>query len=199
MNKPTLIRWVFKPLIFLLCLIPFGLLALDVLNQDLGANPLETVLHHTGEWALRFLLITLATTPLRNWTGIAELIRFRRMLGLYAFFYASLHFLIWLFLDLELRWDLIGEAIVERPFITVGFAAWLLLVPLAVTSLRWFMRRMGPRWKMLHRLVYVIGVLGVLHFVWLVKADLAEPLIYAAFLALMLGARVKLARLRGLA
>ncbi len=146
--------------------------------------------HRLGLWALRLLMITLAITPLRQLTGQPVLVRFRRMLGLYAFFYASLHFAAYLVLDLRGYWTQIFEEIVKRPYITVGFTAWLLLVPLAVTSTTGWIRRLGRNWARLHRLVYVIGVLAVLHFWWLVKSDIREPALYAAILAVLLGWRV---------
>lgn len=185
MNVRTL-----KPVVFLLALTPFALLVWDGFHDALSANPVEEVTHRTGGWALRFLLITLAVTPLRILSGWREVIRYRRMLGLFAFFYATLHVLTYVFLDLGLYWAQIAEDVVKRPYITVGFTAFVLLVPLAVTSTRGMMRRLGRNWQRLHRTVYVIGVLGVLHFLWLVKADLREPLIYAAILALLLGLRV---------
>jgi sulfoxide reductase heme-binding subunit YedZ len=183
------LRWVVKPLVFLACLIPFLLLLRGVLDGDLGANPLERVTDVTGQWGLRFLLLTLAITPLRRLTGWTWLLRFRRMLGLFVFFYITLHFLTWVWLDQELSWGNILADIVKRPYVTVGFSAWLLLLPLAATSTRGMMRRLGRKWQRLHRAVYAIGVLAILHYIWLVKADLLEPLIYAAVLILLLVVR----------
>lgn len=180
------LRFGLKPLVFLSCLIPFGLLLQGVLEADLGANPLERVTDVTGQWGLRFLLLTMAVTPLRRLTGWRCLLRFRRMLGLFAFFYLTLHFLTWVWLDQELSWGNVLADIVKRPYVTVGFTAWLLLLPLAATSTRGMMRRLGRNWQRLHRAVYAIGVLGVLHYIWLVKADLLEPLIYAGLLVLLL-------------
>ena len=180
------LRWVAKPLVFLACLVPFLLLLQGALDGDLGANPLERVTDVTGQWGLRFLLLTLAITPLRRLTGWTWLLRFRRMLGLFVFFYITLHFLTWVWLDQELSWGNILADIVKRPYVTVGFSAWLLLLPLAATSTRGMMRRLGSNWQRLHRAVYVIGVLAILHYIWLVKADLLEPLIYAAVLILLL-------------
>ena len=179
-------RWVVKPLVFVACLIPFGLLVRGAIDGDLGANPLERVTDVTGQWGLRLLLLTLAMTPLRRLTGWRGWLAFRRMLGLFAFFYVTLHFLTWVWLDQELQWANIVADIAKRPFVTVGFLAWLLLLPLALTSTRGMMSRLGRNWQRLHRSIYVVAVLGVLHFVWLVKADLSEPLIYAALLALLL-------------
>jgi len=159
-------------------------------SDMLGADPVAEVEHRTGLWALRLLLLTLAITPLRQITGQTVLLRFRRMLGLYAFFYASLHLAAYLVLDLGGYWAQIFEEIAKRPYITVGFTAWLLLVPLAVTSTLGWMRRLGRRWGQLHRLVYAVAVLAILHFWWLVKSDVREPAIYAAIVAVLLGWRV---------
>jgi len=190
LQSGALTRYLFKPLLFLACLVPVGLLALGVWQQDLGANPVETVEHTTGDWTLRLLLLTLAITPLRRFTGQTALLRFRRMLGLYAFFYGVLHFLTWLWLDQGLRWEEILADVVKRPYITVGFTALLLMLPLAATSTRGMMRRLGRRWKTLHRLVYLVAGLGVLHYLWLVKADWLEPALYGVVLALLLLARL---------
>lgn len=179
-------RFVAKPLVFVAALVPFALLAKGAMDGDLGANPLERVTDVTGEWGLRFLLLSLAMTPLRRLAGWSGWLTFRRMLGLFAFFYVTLHFLTWLWLDQELRWANILADIAKRPFVTVGFAAWLLLVPLALTSTRAMMRRLGRNWQRLHRAVYAVGVLGVLHYIWLVKADLFEPMVYASILAFLL-------------
>jgi sulfoxide reductase heme-binding subunit YedZ len=173
-----------------LALLPFVWLAYDVWADRLGADPIAEITHRSGDWALRFVLIALAVTPLRRISGWPTLARFRRMLGLYAFFYASLHFATYLVLDLGGYWPQVLEDLVKRPYITVGFLAWLLLVPLALTSTQGMMRRLGRRWSALHRSVYAIGVLAVLHFLWLVKADRTEPLIYAAILAALLVARI---------
>ena len=156
----------------------------------LGADPVAAIEHELGLWALRLLLATLAVTPLRQLSGQPQLLHVRRMLGLWAFAYASLHFAAWLVLDLRGWWNQVLADIVERPYITVGFAAWLLLVPLAVTSTRGWMRRLGRSWGRLHRLVYAIAALAVLHFWWVVKSDFREPLLYAAILALLLGWRI---------
>lgn len=158
-------------------------------SDALGADPVAEVEHRLGLWALRLLMATLAMTPLRQLTGQPVLLRFRRMLGLYAFAYATLHLSAYLVLDLRGYWAQVFEEIAKRPYITVGFAAWLLLVPLAVTSTRGWIRRLGRNWARLHKLVYVIGVLAVLHFWWLVKSDVREPLLYAAILATLLGWR----------
>ncbi|MBO9874311.1 MULTISPECIES: protein-methionine-sulfoxide reductase heme-binding subunit MsrQ [Xanthomonas] len=158
-------------------------------SDALGADPVAEVEHRTGLWALRLLLLTLAITPLRQLTGQSVLLRFRRMFGLYAFFYATVHLAAYLGLDLRGYWTQIFEEIVKRPYITVGFLAWLLLVPLAVTSTQGWMRRLKRNWGKLHKAIYAIGVLAVLHFWWLVKSDIREPLLYAAILAVLLGWR----------
>lgn len=158
-------------------------------NNALGPDPVAEIEHRLGLWALRLLMVTLAITPLRQLTGWNVLVRFRRMLGLYAFAYASLHFAAYLGLDLRGYWLQVFEDIAKRPYITVGFLAWLLLVPLAVTSTAGWIRRLGRHWARLHRLVYLVTVLAVLHFWWLVKSDIREPALYAAIAALLLGWR----------
>ncbi|MBN6101354.1 protein-methionine-sulfoxide reductase heme-binding subunit MsrQ [Xanthomonas sp. CFBP 8703] len=158
-------------------------------SDALGADPVAEIEHRTGLWALRLLLLTLAITPLRQLSGQSVLLRFRRMLGLYAFFYACVHLGVYLGLDLRGYWAQIFEEIVKRPYITVGFLAWLLLIPLAITSTQGWMRRLKRNWGKLHKAIYAIGVLAVLHFWWLVKSDIREPLLYAAILALLLGWR----------
>jgi sulfoxide reductase heme-binding subunit YedZ len=158
---------------------------------DLGANPVETLTHHTGEWALRLLLLTLALTPLKKLTGNGQWIRFRRMAGLFVYFYALLHFAIWFLADHALDIASMFEDVVNRPYITVGFSAFVLLTPLALTSNRYSIRRLGARWATLHKLVYPILLLALLHFAWLVKADYSQPLVYAAIGGGLLLLRVK--------
>ncbi|MBS0583588.1 MAG: sulfoxide reductase heme-binding subunit YedZ [Proteobacteria bacterium] len=175
-----------KPLVFLLCLAPLAALAWDTIQNELGTDPVAQLEHRSGLWALRLLLATLAITPLRRVTGWNKAVRYRRMLGLFAFFYASVHLAIYLFIDLGGYWADIFEQIAKKPYITVGFAAWLLLIPLAVTSTQKMMRRLGRRWGRLHKLVYATALLGVLHFLWLVKADKREPLAYFAVLAALM-------------
>ncbi|QIL20547.1 protein-methionine-sulfoxide reductase heme-binding subunit MsrQ [Thermomonas sp. HDW16] len=159
-------------------------------SNVLGADPVAEIEHTLGLWALRFLMLTLAITPLRQLTGWNVLVRFRRMLGLYAFAYASLHFAAYLGLDLRGYWTQVFEDIAKRPYITVGFIAWLLLVPLAITSTTGWIKRLGRNWARLHKLVYAVAVLAVLHFWWLVKSDIREPALYAGIAALLLGWRV---------
>ena len=185
---------ILKALVFLLCLVPLAKLALEIFGvagMSLGANPIEELIHRFGIWGLNFLLITLVVTPLRRLTGKSWLLRFRRMLGLFAFFYVLMHFLTYAGLDQRFDLPVIFEDIVERPFITVGFTAFLLLIPLALTSTNAMIRRLGRRWQKLHRLVYLIAILGVVHFYWQVKLDTLEALIYAAILAVLLGSRLK--------
>ena len=181
-----------KPLAFLACLLPFTLVVTDALEITgrLGANPIEAIMDRFGNWSLRFMMITLSITPLRRLTGWNWLIRFRRMLGLFTFFYVLMHFLTWLLLDQGLLVSAILEDIIKRPFITIGFIAFLLLTALAITSTNGFRRRMGGHWQTLHNTVYLIAVLGVWHYWWQVKKDITEPLIYAAILAVLLGYRV---------
>ena len=159
-------------------------------SNALGADPVAEIEHRLGLWALRFLVLALAVTPLRQLTGWAVLVRFRRMLGLYAFAYATLHLAAYVGLDLRGYWTQLFEDIAKRPYITVGFLAWLLLVPLAVTSTIGWIRRLGRHWARLHTLVYAIGVLAVLHFWWLVKSDIREPALYAGLVAVLLGWRI---------
>lgn len=179
-----------KPPIFVVCLVPLVSLLWRLLSNELGANPVSELEHRSGDWALRFLLITLAMTPLRRITGWVQWLRFRRMLGLFVFFYASIHLAIYLSLDLQGLWAQIFAEIIKRPYITVGFSAWLLLIALAITSTKGMMRRLGRNWLRLHRLVYLISVLAVLHFYWLVKSDIREPLLYASVLGVLLSMRL---------
>ena len=192
MNTLQQIRFIWKPIIFLICLLPALLVVGDALEITgrLGANPVEAILDRFGNWGLRFIMITLAVTPLRRMTGWNWLSRFRRMLGLFTFFYAGMHFATWFVLDREMRLDDILEDLTERPFITLGFTALVLLTALAATSFTAIRRRMGKRWQVLHNMAYVIGILGVWHYWWQVKKDVTEPLIYAGILALLLGARI---------
>ncbi len=179
-----------KVIVFLLCLIPAAHLALGWQSDALGANPIETITRASGEWTLRFLLITLTVTPLRRYTGLHWLIRLRRMLGLFVFAYAVGHLLTYVWLDQFFDWMAIARDVLKRPFITVGFSAFVLLIPLAATSNTFALRRLGGRrWQALHRSTYAIAVLGVVHFWWLVKADVFTPFIYALILAALLGLR----------
>lgn len=179
-----------KPAAFIAAGLPFAVLIWDVVTENLSPNPIEDITHYTGAWSLRLLLLTLAMTPLRTVSGWTWPLKLRRMFGLFAFFYVCLHFSIYVFLDLQWDFSLLGEDIAKRPYITVGFSSFVLLIPLALTSWNGAMRRLGRRWKQVHRLVYLIAILSVLHFAWLVKADVVEPLLYAALLLILLASRV---------
>ncbi len=207
-DRTRVIRFVVKPVVFLAALGPAVYLTWAALTNHLSANPLSDVTNETGVWTLRFVCITLLVTPLRNVTGWNVLVRFRRMTGLYAFFYGTLHFLTYLILDrfaglvdfpdgivswttvVNVVKSSIGD-IAMRPFITVGFTAFVLMIPLAITSTTGWIRRLGgKRWALLHRLVYVTGIAGVVHYWWLVKADIRRPMIYGAIVAILLGFRL---------
>jgi sulfoxide reductase heme-binding subunit YedZ len=188
-------RWIKAP-VFALCLGPLFALGWLALTDRLGANPIELVTHSTGDWTLRFLLIGLAITPLRKLLGWPELIRFRRMLGLFAFFYGVLHLTTYLWLDKFFDWPEILKDVAKRPFITAGFLGFVLLVPLAVTSTAGWIRRLGgARWRLLHRLVYVSAIAGVAHYYWLVKSDIRGPLSYACILGALLAYRIVASKL----
>lgn len=177
--------------LFTLCLVPLGSLVHGLISDTLGANPIEAMARGLGDWTLRFLLITLAVTPLRRLGGLDWPLKLRRMLGLFTFFYALLHFASYVWLDQFFDWAAIGKDLVKRPFISVGFASLLLLFPLAATSTNAMIKRLGGRrWRVLHRAVYAIGIFAVLHFWWMVKKDITEPAAYAAVLAWLLGMRL---------
>jgi sulfoxide reductase heme-binding subunit YedZ len=180
-----------KPVVFLLCLLPLVVLVWQLYTDRLGANPIDEIADATGEWTLRLLLITLMATPFKRLFGWGRAIRVRRMLGLFAFFYATLHLFTYLWLDQFFDWSEIWLDIIDRPFITIGMLAFVLLLPLALTSNSAMVRRLGRNWKRLHRLAYVIPLLGVLHFWWLVKADVLEPLVYAGVLVVLLAMRLR--------
>jgi methionine sulfoxide reductase heme-binding subunit len=207
--KDRHIRWVLKPIVFVAGLVPLGLIIWAGLNGQLTADPLREITHRTGDWTLRFIVITLAVSPLRRLIGWNQLIKFRRMFGLYAFFYGTLHFLIYVIADrfagLDFRegiwaWSTVRELgasiwddIYKRPYITVGFTGFIAMVPLAITSTTGWIRRMGGRnWQRLHRLIYLTAIAGVVHYWWLVKADIRHPAIYAALVTLLLGFRTAL-------
>ena len=177
---------IIKPLIFIIALLPAAYLIWGIFNDTLGANPVEYIIRDLGNWTLRFLLITLAISPLRRLTGMAQLLRLRRLLGLYTFFYALLHLSIYIILEQFFDWYEIWLDILERPFITIGMLAFVLLIPLAATSTTAAMRKLGKNWLRLHKLIYPIAIFAVLHFWWLVKADTREPFMYVVILALLL-------------
>ena len=180
----------FKPVVFILCAIPFGQLAYNAYAGDLGVNPIDTITRFTGSWTLIFLLACLSVTPLRRITGWTDLIKFRRMLGLFAFAYALSHFATYLVLDHFFDWQAIGKDILKRPYVTAGFTGFVLMLPLALTSTAAMIRRLGKRWQQLHRLVYIAALAGVIHFYWLVKADIRRPAQYGFVLLVLLGYRI---------
>ncbi|MGE5204501.1 MAG: sulfite oxidase heme-binding subunit YedZ [Chlamydiota bacterium] len=177
---------ILKFMLFLGCLGPLARLAWKAFHDGLGANPIEVITHSTGTWTLVFLLVTLSITPLRKLSGVLWLIRLRRMLGLFAFFYGVLHFTTYIWLDKFFDLHEMMRDVYKRPFITVGLTAFVLLIPLALTSTQGMIRRLGRRWQMLHRLIYVTAALGVVHYIWLVKADRRVPEIYGGILAVLL-------------
>ena len=179
-----------KPIVFLACLVPLGRLAWKAYNSALGANPIQVITWSTGTWTLVFLMITLSITPLRKLTKQYWLIQYRRMLGLFAFFYVCLHFTTYIWLDQFFDLHSVYKDIYKRPFITVGFTAFVLLIPLALTSTKRSIRWLGRRWQVLHRLIYATAVLGVIHYTWLVKKDIRKPVIYAIILGSLLLYRI---------
>ena len=179
-----------KPVLFIICLIPLAIQLFGIFTDSLGANPIEAVTRSTGDWALRILLITLTVSPLRRLTGWNNLVKYRRMLGLFAFFYVCIHLSLYITLDKFFDFSEILDDVIKRPFITAGFTAFILLVPLAITSTNKMVERLQHRWILLHRLIYIIAMLAVLHFWWMVKADTREPAIYALILAGLLGIRL---------
>ncbi len=179
-----------KPSIFFMALIPFIWLLLKVFQNDLGPDPAQALSIETGEWTLRFLLLTLAITPFRQIFRMVEIARLRRMIGLFAFFYASIHFLSWMAFILAFRWLAIAEELVERPYITVGFLAYVILFLLGVTSTNSMVRRLGKNWKRLHKFVYAASILAIVHLLWILRTDVTEAVIYGVLLAILLGYRI---------
>lgn len=179
-----------KPLVFVTALVPFVFLVLRILRNDLGPDPAEELAIETGEWTLRFLILTLALSPLRRVSNNIEFVRIRRMLGLFTFFYATLHFTVWLTFLLGFRWSDVLEEIIERPYITVGFSAYLILLALALTSPKLMVRKLGKNWKRLHRLVYVASILGVVHLLWILRLDIGPAVFYGTLVFLLLGYRL---------
>jgi sulfoxide reductase heme-binding subunit YedZ len=183
------VRWPGAAL-FVICLIPFAQLIYNAFTDNLGANPIDAITRHTGSWALILLLVTLSVTPVRkilSWNG---LVKYRRMLGLFAFFYVTLHFATFLVLDHFFDFNAILKDIMKRPYVTAGFTGFVLMIPLAITSTKAMIRRLGKHWQQLHRLVYIAALAGVIHFYWLVKADIRRPLQYGTVLVLLLGYRL---------
>lgn len=190
MNSLLTSRWT-KVAVFLLCLVPLGILIWRAFQGELTANPIEFITHATGDWTLRFIVLTLAVTPLRKILRLPQLIRFRRMLGLFVFFYAFLHFSIWIGVDKFFDWTEMWKDVEKRRFITVGFTGFVLLIPLAITSTAGWIRRLGgKRWQLLHRAIYVTAIAGVIHYYWLVKSDVRKPLQYAAMVGILLAWRL---------
>jgi len=191
MRQRTIV--ILKIVVWVLALVPLALLIFGATTNSLGADPLANIEHTTGRWVLRLLLVTLAVTPLRRITGWNWLVRFRRMLGLFAFFYACLHLTAYLWFDQNFVWTNVAHDIPKRPFILIGFTAWLLLIPLTATSTAAAIRKLGgKRWNILHRSIYVVAVLGVVHFWWAQKADHSDPLEYAVVLGVLLASRLLL-------
>jgi sulfoxide reductase heme-binding subunit YedZ len=190
LNKILTSKWT-KVLTFLTCLVPLGIIVWHVLNHDFDANPAQLLEHATGDWTIRFLVITLAVTPLRKILHVPQLIRFRRMLGLFAFFYVCLHFSTYIVLDKFFSWPAIWDDLHKRSYIIAGFSGFVLLIPLAITSTAGWIRRLGgKRWQMLHRLIYAAAIAGVIHYYWLVKSDVRKPLFYAFLVAILLAWRL---------
>lgn len=183
-------RAIYKLIVFLFCLSPFLLLLNDALMERLGANPIETLHFRLGDWALRFLCITLALKPVKILTGQTWPLRYSRMMGLYTFFYASMHFLVYIVLDLSFSWEQIRDEIPKSPYALVGLFAYTLLIPLAATSTKKMQKRLGKKWKKLHRSVYVVAIAVIIHYFWLVKSDYREPLLYGIIILLLLGVRI---------
>ena len=188
--SPATIRWL-KILLFVICLLPFAGLVYGVITASIAGDPVETMTEVTGQWGLRFLLLTLSITPLRKLLKITDLIKFRRMLGLFSFFYAFCHLNVYIVFDQFFDWTAIWHDTIEKKFVFAGMLALVLMIPLAITSTNgWIKRLGGKRWQRLHKLVYVIAIAAIVHFVWLVKADLTQPLIYGVILAFLLGYRI---------
>ena len=179
-----------KPAVFLLALIPFAYLLSKIIQNDLGPDPAQTLSIETGEWTLRFLILTLAVTPARQLFGLVQIGRLRRMIGLFTFFYASFHFMSWMAFILGFRWFAILEELIERPYITVGFLSYVILFLLGFTSTNAMVRRLGKNWKKLHQLVYLASVLAIIHLLWILRTDIGEAIFYGALTAVLLGYRL---------
>jgi sulfoxide reductase heme-binding subunit YedZ len=190
-TQTQLIRRILKPLVFAAALGPFGWLVYNAFWGDLGVNPVETITNHSGIWTLRFIAITLALTPIRWLTGFNPIVLFRRMSGLFAFFYGTLHFMTYFILDHSLQFAGVWDDVVKRPYITAGFTAFVLMIPLALTSTQGWIRRLGgKRWNLLHRLIYITALAAVLHYFWKVKLDTTYPIYYGILMGVLLGMRV---------
>ena len=182
----------FKPFIFIICLWPLGTIILDIYYNDLGAEPVKKIMNHFGEWTLIFICLTLALSPLKRITNLSFWIKFRRMLGLFVFFYATIHLLTYVGLDYRFDWEPIINDVLKKKYIFIGFSAWLLLIPLAITSSQKMIRILGRNWKNLHRLVYVIAIFGSLHYIWLSKTIFFKPLIYTLIIVVLFALRIRI-------
>ena len=182
----------FKPFVFILCLLPLGIIILDIYYNNLGAEPVKKIMNHFGEWTLIFICLTLTMSPLKRITNLAFWVKFRRMLGLFVFFYATIHLLTYVGLDYRFDWEPIINDVLKKKYIFIGFSAWLLLIPLAITSSQKMIKILGRNWKNLHRLVYVIAVFGSLHYIWLSKTIFFKPLIYTLIIVVLFALRIKI-------
>ena len=182
----------FKPFVFILCLWPLGIIILDIYYNNLGAEPVKKIMNHFGEWTLIFICLTLAMSPLKRITNLSFWIKFRRMLGLFVFFYATIHLLTYVGLDYRFDWQPIFNDVLKKKYIFIGFSAWLLLIPLAITSSQKMIKILGRNWKNLHRLVYVIAIFGSLHYIWLSKTIFFKPLVYTLIIVVLLALRIKI-------
>ena len=182
----------FKPFVFILCLLPLGIIILDIYYNNLGAEPVKKIMNHFGEWTLIFICLTLTMSPLKRITNLGFWIKFRRMLGLFVFFYATIHLLTYVGLDYRFDWKPIINDVIKKKYIFIGFSAWLLLIPLAITSSQKMIKILGRNWKNLHRLVYVIAIFGSLHYIWLSKTIFFKPLIYTLIIVVLLALRIKI-------
>ena len=182
----------FKPFVFILCLWPLGIIILDIYYNNLGAEPVKKIMNHFGEWTLIFICLTLTMSPLKRITNLSFWIKFRRMLGLFVFFYATIHLLTYVGLDYRFDWEPIINDVLKKKYIFIGFSAWLLLIPLAITSSQKMIKILGRNWKNLHRLVYVIAIFGSLHYIWLSKTIFFEPLVYTLIIVVLLALRIKI-------
>ena len=182
----------FKPFVFILCLLPLGIIILDIYYNNLGAEPVKKIMNHFGEWTLIFICLTLTMSPLKRITNLGFWIKFRRMLGLFVFFYATIHLLTYVGLDYRFDWEPIINDVLKKKFIFIGFSAWLLLIPLAATSSQKMIKILKRNWKNLHRLVYVIAIFGSLHYIWLSKTIFFKPLIYTLIIVVLLALRIKI-------
>ena len=182
----------FKPFVFIVCLWPLGTIILNIYYNDLGAEPVKKIMNHFGEWTLIFICLTLTMSPLKKITNLGFWIKFRRMLGLFVFFYATIHLLTYVGLDYRFDWEPIINDVLKKKYIFIGFSAWLLLIPLAITSSQKMIKILGRNWKYLHKLVYVIAIFGSLHYIWLSKTIFFKPLIYTLIIVVLLALRIKI-------